>query len=61
LTAHLQDEPTTQFATALGETVNATRLLMDKFFQIEESKRAATLQKESFAECRKAQNEVSCF
>ena len=56
LTARIQAEPLQDLAVALGDTVNATQVLVTKF--IDGETQAHILKNEAFPQCQQAQNEV---
>lgn len=56
LTARIQAEPLQDLAVALGDTVNATQVLVTKF--IDGETQAHILKNEVFPQCQQAQNEV---
>ena len=56
LTARIQAEPLQDLAVALGDTVNATQVLVTKF--IDGKTQAHILKNEVFPQCQQAQNEV---
>jgi E3 ubiquitin-protein ligase BRE1 len=57
LTARIQAEPMPDLAVALGDTVNATQVLVTKFI-VGESQ-AHIFKNEAFPQCQQAQNEVN--
>jgi E3 ubiquitin-protein ligase BRE1 len=59
LTARIQAEPMQDLAVALGDTVNATQVLVTKF--IDGERQAHILKNEAFPQCQQAQNEVKFF
>jgi E3 ubiquitin-protein ligase BRE1 len=56
LTARIQAEPMHDLAVALGDTVNATQVLVTKF--IRDESQAHIFKNEAFPQCQQAQNEV---
>ena len=59
LTARIQAEPMQDLAVALGDTVNATQVLVTKFIVGE--RQTHIFKNEAFPQCQQAQNEVKCL